>query len=193
MINIQNICPSLYTAVWNSYHLPSKFLVGKKTLLSQEGTTQGDTLAMVIYGVGLLPLINFVSTSNRVQKWYVDDGNAVGKIDDLVETLKQPKTPGPFFGYVTKRHLITKSEYIPIAIEKFKDLDVEVVAGHRVLGSVIGSNDSCEKFLHEKSKEHNELLGKFAKHARISPQNVYKCPTQGFAINNCNKYWSQNF
>ena len=94
---------------------------------------------MALYGVGLLPLINLVSNSNIVQKWYADDGNAVGEIDDLVETLKQLKTHGQFFGYnVTKCHLITKSEHIPIAIEKFKDLDVEVVAGHRVFGSVIG-------------------------------------------------------
>ena len=130
---------------------------------------------MAMYGVGLLPLITLVSHSNKVQKWYADDGNAVGKIDDEVETLKQLKSRRPFFGFhVTKCHLITKCEYIPIAIEKFNDLDAEVVAGHRVLGSVIGSSDFCEKFLHEKSKEH---MGKLGKHAKISPQNVYKCLT----------------
>ena len=78
--------------------------------------------------------------------------------DDLVKTLKQLKTHGPFFGYhVTNRHLITKSDFIPKAMNKFKNLEVEVVNGHRVLGSVIGSSGCCEKSLYEISREHNEL------------------------------------
>ena len=109
MFNIQNICPTLYTAVWNSYHLPSNVLVGKKTILLQNGTTQGDPLGMAIYRVGLQSLSNLISNINLVPKWYADEGNDVGKIHNLVEPLKQLKTHGPFFGYhVKKCYLITK-------------------------------------------------------------------------------------
>ena len=39
--NIKNTCPSLLTAIKNSYSNPSKLFVNKKTIYSQEGTTQG--------------------------------------------------------------------------------------------------------------------------------------------------------
>ena len=119
MFNIQNICPTLYTAVWNSYHLPSNVLVGKKTILLQNGTTQGDPLGMAIYRVGLQSLSNLISNINLVPKWYADEGNDVGKIHNLVEPLKQLKTHGPFFGYHVKKMLSDHQilSKIPIAIE----------------------------------------------------------------------------
>ena len=76
--NIKNTCPSLLTAIKNSYSNSSKLFVNKKTIDSQEGTTQGDPLAMAMYGIAKIPLINFSSVDNVTQKWYADDGNAVG-------------------------------------------------------------------------------------------------------------------
>ena len=50
------------------------------TIQSREGVTQGDPLAMVTYGVGLLPLIHIVITavSNVHQPWCADDAGAGG-------------------------------------------------------------------------------------------------------------------
>ena len=54
----------------------------------------------------------------------------------LMFMLKRLKTHGTFSGHqVMKCHLIIKSEYIPIVIKNFKDVDV--VDGYRVPGSVI--------------------------------------------------------
>ena len=50
----------------------------KKCIKSQEGTTQGDPLAMVMYGSALLPLIEITKNINVLQKWFADDGNAAG-------------------------------------------------------------------------------------------------------------------
>ena len=61
----------------------------------------------------------------------------------------------------------------------FENLDVELVDGHRVLGSVIGSSSACEKFKVEKATELSTLLNKLATHAKKSPQNVYHALTKG--------------
>ena len=76
MKNIENTYPSLLTAIKNSYYNPSKLFVNKKTIYSQEGTTQGDPLAMVMYGLAILPIIRLLSVDNVTQNWYADDGTA---------------------------------------------------------------------------------------------------------------------
>ena len=46
-------------------------------LYSQEGTTQGDPLAMPMYAIALLPLIEGVNPEQSVtQMWYADDATA---------------------------------------------------------------------------------------------------------------------
>ena len=77
--NIENICPSIITLIKNSYSNPSMLFVNKKTIYSQEGTTQVDPLAMAVYGLAIIPLIKLLSVDIVTQKWYADDGNAVGK------------------------------------------------------------------------------------------------------------------
>ena len=54
----------------------------------------------------------------------------------------------------------------------FENFDVELVDGHRVLGSVIGSSSACEKFKVEKETDFSKLLNELATHAKKSPQNV---------------------
>ena len=43
--NIQHLCPSLATILINTYRQPANLYVDGDTLLSREGTTQGDPLA----------------------------------------------------------------------------------------------------------------------------------------------------
>ena len=55
---------------------------GNITILhSTEGVTQGDSLAMVVYGVGMLPLNPLLQrqTYELMQLWYADDAAAGGK------------------------------------------------------------------------------------------------------------------
>ena len=46
--NIRWICPSSATILINIYRDPAQFFVGGQMLLSCEGTTQGDPLAMAM-------------------------------------------------------------------------------------------------------------------------------------------------
>ena len=61
--NIQGLCPSLATALINMYRAPSELYVDGDVLLSQEGTTQGDPLAMPMYALATIPLIGKLKNS----------------------------------------------------------------------------------------------------------------------------------
>ena len=47
-------------------------LLGGESILSQEGTTQGDPLAMAMYASALVPMITRLSNVVK-QVWYTDD------------------------------------------------------------------------------------------------------------------------
>ena len=144
-----------------------------KTHLSQEGTTQGDPLAMSMYGIALLPLMDLVN-EGVFQKWYADDGNVAGSIESLRNLFGKFKLHGPAFHYnITKCHLITKDSSLDIVKDLFKGEDVELVGGHRVLGSAIESSEACHVFQSSKLTEYANIVNKLASHAKKSPQNVY--------------------
>ena len=71
--NIRKLCHSIYAAIRNSYKTPSAFYIDKKVIKSQEGTTQGDPLAMLLYGVATLPLIDKLEDHDFPHKWYADE------------------------------------------------------------------------------------------------------------------------
>ena len=67
--NIQHLCPSLSVVLINTYREDIDLFVDGATLLSTEGTTQGDPLAMAMYGIGILPLIKKLQTCDVTQTW----------------------------------------------------------------------------------------------------------------------------
>jgi len=46
--NIRRLCPPIATILVNSYRAPTELFVDCDVILSQEGTTQGDPLAMAL-------------------------------------------------------------------------------------------------------------------------------------------------
>ena len=111
--NIENICPSIVTALKNSYKSPTSLFVNGKTMQSQDGTAQGDSLVMAMYGIAILPLIELVQDPKITQKWYADDGNVAGSLDDMKVVHDKLKQHGSAFGYtLTKWNIITETENI---------------------------------------------------------------------------------
>ena len=160
--------------------------MNKKVILSGEVTTQGDSLAMAMYGLSTLPLIELVSDSSLTQKKYVDDGNAVGNFKSLGRVLHNIIKHGKYFGYhvkASKCQLIVKDEKYNEAIKKFKNNEIEMKKGVRVLGSVIGPETETKTFLETRLEKHNKILKKLGKIAKTSPQNVYSCYTKGLQEN----------
>ena len=161
--NIENTCPSLLTAIKISYSNPSKLFVNNKTIYSQEGTTQGDPLAMAMYGLAIIHLIKLLSVDNVTQKWYADDGNAVGILSNLRTVLDKTVSLGKFFGYhvkASKCQLIVKDEKIGEAEKIFENTGITIKAGAPVLGSVMGRESECKKFLEFQQNEQIKILKK---------------------------------
>ena len=60
-VTLQNcniICPAMAHILINTYRNNSNLYVDGKCMLSEEGTTQGDPLAMAMYAIGIQPLIH---------------------------------------------------------------------------------------------------------------------------------------
>ena len=54
--NLPVVCPALAPVLINTYRQPWSLDVAVKCLLSREGTTQGDPLAMAMHALGTIPL-----------------------------------------------------------------------------------------------------------------------------------------
>jgi len=65
-------------------------------LLSEEGTTQDDPLAISMYVLSTIPLIQTLE-GKATQVWFADDA-AAGSLVDLLACWKQVSALGPGFG-----------------------------------------------------------------------------------------------
>lgn len=81
--NINNLCPTLSKVLINMYQEDNQLFIDGETLLSQEGTTQGDPLAMAVYVVAISPLILRLQDENAKQVWFADDATAGGELTHL--------------------------------------------------------------------------------------------------------------
>ena len=105
---------------------------------------------MALYGLAIIPLIKLLSVDDVTEKWYADDGNAVGKISNRRTVLDKVVSLGKFFGYhvkASKCQLIVKDEKLGEAQKIFANTGINIKAGARVLGSVIGTEFESKKFL----------------------------------------------
>ena len=106
--NILHICPSIASAIINSYRSDSYLFIGEEIMHSSEGTTQGDPLAMAMYAIASLPLIRQLKeASSANQVWFADDATAGGQLQQLkqwwevlerlamtLDTMSTPPSPG---------------------------------------------------------------------------------------------------
>ena len=96
--NTRCVCPALATILINTYRSPSALYVMGDTLVSEEGTTQGDPMAMPMYALATLTLINHLPKI-LTQVWYADDACACGSVTALRKWYKLLCDLGPHYGY----------------------------------------------------------------------------------------------
>ena len=165
LLNMRHICPSLSIILINCYRSPASLYVsGGLELSSEEGVTQGDPLAMVMYGLALLPLIRAIrpNEGEGVQSWYADDGQAVGRFAMLRKWWDELVRLGPRYGYyprAVKTVLVVKrASQRQEADEAFDGTGVRIVGtgdpgdvgGARDLGAAIGSEAYRRSYIEEK-------------------------------------------
>ena len=80
--NSQVVCPALAPILVNTYRNDALLFVDGHCMMSREGTTQGDSLAMAMYAIGTQPLIHRLSGIAK-QVWYADDSVAGGVAANL--------------------------------------------------------------------------------------------------------------
>ena len=103
--NIQYLCPPFATVLINTYRNPARLIIlDGGEILSMEGTTQGDTLAMAFYGLCTNPILR--SSKLRIpsvyQVWLADDATGAGNLQDLREWWDLIKSEGIKYGYYVK-------------------------------------------------------------------------------------------
>ena len=125
-------------------------------LFSEEGTTQGDPLAMPMYAVATVPLIKRLN-SQVCQVWYADDATASGTIEDLRDWWDQISKDGPAFGYhanASKTWLVIKPSFLTKATAVFSNTDVKVTSeGRPHLGAALGTREYTENYVRTKVTE----------------------------------------
>ena len=138
---------------------PSRLsITGGKEISSNEGTTQGDPIAMGMYALGLMPLPTSIisnNTGNLIHVAFADDLTGVGKMHELIEWWNEMFCL--YLGYYvneSKSWLIMKEDYIEIANKAFHDYNIKITTdGHRHLSAVVGSNENKEDFVIAKVSE----------------------------------------
>ena len=125
--------------------------IGGEKILSTEGTTQGDPLAMAIYSVAIPPLIRRVKQDGAKQIWFADDATSGGKLDRLLAWWNSLCQYGPMYGYFVnsnKTWLVVQENYYGKAEEIFENTGVNITTeGRRHLGAALGCSAFVESYV----------------------------------------------
>ena len=103
--NVQITCKEMSLYIINTYRSPSRlFICGGGEILSQEGTTQGDPLAMPWYSINTSIMIQslWTSTPGVKQVWIADDSAGGGQILPLYNWYNHLNQEGQKYGYLSE-------------------------------------------------------------------------------------------
>ena len=174
--NIRRLCPPIATVLINSYRSPMELFVDGDVILSKEGTTQGDPLAMPMYGLATIPLIRRLEGLCR-QIWYADDSAAIGTVEQLLAWWNRLTAEGPVFGYLpnpSKTWLVTKQRHFDKASLMFSGSGVNVTQeGRPYLGAAIGSQKYVEEYVNSKVQVWSSSINILSDIAKSQPHAAF--------------------
>ena len=134
LLKIHYICPPLAVTVTNVYWEASCLFIDGECIFSEEGTTQGDPLAMAMYALSTVPLINRLE-GLATQVWFTDDAAAAGSLVNLRNWWKQLSTLGPGYGYyvnAVKSWFVVKEDCFDEACSLFVDTSFRITTEVRL-------------------------------------------------------------
>lgn len=179
--NIQITAPLFAPVLINTYRVPSRlFVTGGGEMVSQEGTTQGDPLAMAFYGLSTLPLQNELRFGEPEVKqvWLADDATGAGKLRSLRRWWDIMIEHGKRYGYYVNEEkswlILSDPDLIELATEIFAGTDIKITtAGKRHLGAAIGTVDFRKEYVSEKVNKWSREVTKLANFAQSQPHAAY--------------------
>ena len=185
--NIQITCKEMSLYIINTYRSPSRlFICSGGDILSQEGMTQGDLLAMPWYSINTSIMIQSLRTSTPgvKQVWLADDSAGGGQIVPLYNWYNHLSQEGKKFGYLvngSKSWLIVKSDVLADEAKRVFGDEVNVTTeGQRHLGAVIGSQEFKDQYCREKILRWKGELEALSEIARSQPHAAYTVFTEGY-------------
>ena len=182
LLNILHSCPSIAPVLINTYRSQPKLFIMGKTLTSEEGTTQGDSLAMAMYALAIAPLMKKCA-NDSIQVWYADDASAGGTVSDLFSWWEKLVEHGPQYGYcpkACKSSLVVKQGFEGKACQMFEGTGLRVTQEGSVhLGIPLGSTEFQNRCIDEKVQEWCEQVKKLAKFAGSQPHAAYSAFSHG--------------
>ena len=183
LANIEKLCPPLYLYLENSYNTPSHLYLNDGTyILSEEGATQGDNLAMAKYALGTRGLINSLATEieleEAMQVWFADDSTSGGSIQGVKKWWDHLKEIGPKYGYYpkpSKTHIIVKdTSDLEQVQEIFGSEGIKITTeGQRHIGAALGSEQFKGEFVKKKVANWMKDIEELAKIAEEEPQSAF--------------------
>ena len=154
-----------------------------KHLFSSEGPTQGDPLAMIMYAISVIPLIDAICDCDVRQAWFADDATAAGSLNGLRKWWSGLVKLGPAYGYhvkPSKSWLIVKPDYFNLAKEVFAECGEGITAeGRHYLGAGIGSRAFVEQYVNDKVDYWVSCVRKLSAIAMTHPHVAYCAFTHG--------------
>ena len=179
--NIQITAPSFAPVLINTYRVPSRlFVTGGGEMVSQEGTTQGDPLAMAFYGLSTVPLQNDlrIGEPEVKQVWLADDATGAGKLRKLRGWWDIIIEHGKRYGYYVNEDkswlILSDPDMLEFASELFAGTGIKITtAGKRHLGAALGNVDFRKEYVSEKVDEWSREVVKLAEFARSQPHAAY--------------------
>ena len=154
---------------------------------SKESVTQGDTLKIIVYVLGVLPLIRKIQEvhPNTTKPWYEDDAGSVGTFPHILDHLGNIMAWGTHQGYLpepTKGILVVSVHNFGWSEIFFWGRGLAIVTGSRYMGGYVGDAEHQAEWLSEKVKEwvggFRMMAGGACKHPQAAYVGLHKCLQQ---------------
>ena len=185
--NIQTTCPQFATILVNTHREPTRMVIlGGKEILSTEGTTQGDNLAMTFYALGTTLLQNALRTAapHVKQVWLVDDATVAGTLTNLKTWWDTIFIQGTKIGYNVNQNKswlkLKDKNNRQTAKDMFRDTEIQITTdGKRNLGATIGTDNFRSDYITGKVKEWCDEIQKLSEYSKSQPQAAYSAFCHG--------------
>ena len=182
--NIQRLCPAISTVLSNTYRTPAQLFAENQVIYSEEGTTQGDPLAMAFYALATIPLSRRCKVPLTGELWFADDAAGGGRLSSLRAWWDNLERFGPDYGYFpngAKTWLVVKDAHVQAARSIFYGTAVEITTeGQRHLGAPLGTDSYVEQFVSSKVRDWVSQMDRLAQIAKTDPQAAYSAYVHGF-------------